>query len=105
MGSACDKFGVCRLLVVNNAIYLALATLWLLTSGVPARALDPNQPASSFIRTHFTTDDGLPGLVVDKMVQTQDGFLWLITNGIDLVRFDGKNFHVFDKPASWTLAV
>ena len=85
--------------------YLALATLWLLTSGVPARALDPNQPASSFIRTHFTTDDGLPGSVVDHIVQTQDGFLWLITNSFDLVRFDGKNFHLFDKPPSWTLAV
>jgi signal transduction histidine kinase/ligand-binding sensor domain-containing protein len=73
---------------------------------VPARALDPNQPASSFIRTHFTTDDGLPGSVVDHIVQTQDGFLWLITNSSDLVRFDGKSFHLFEKkPPSWTFAV
>src|SRR5678816_2054524 len=66
-GSACDKFGGCRSLVVNNAIYLALATLWFLTLAVPARALDPDQPASSYIRTHFTTDDGLPGTVVGQM--------------------------------------
>ena len=90
---------------MNNAIYLAFAALWLLTLVVPARALDPNQPASSFIRTHFTTDKGLPGTVVGQMVQTQDGFLWMIINGIDLCRFDGKNFYIFDKPPSWTLAV
>jgi ligand-binding sensor domain-containing protein/signal transduction histidine kinase len=72
---------------------------------VPALALDPNQPASSFLRTHFTTDDGLPGAVVDQIAQTQDGFLWLITNGANLVRFDGKTFYGFQKTRRGTLAV
>jgi signal transduction histidine kinase/ligand-binding sensor domain-containing protein len=98
------KFGVCRSLIVKIR-FLALATLWLLTFGVPARALDPNQPASSYIRTHFTTDDGLPGTVVGQIAQTNDGFLWLNINGIDLVRFDGKNFYLFEKLSTWTLAV
>lgn len=74
-------------------------------SGVPAHALDPNQPAGSFLRTHFTTDNGLPALVIDQAVQTKDGFLWLIANGDSLIRFDGKNFHYFDRPRATTLAV
>ena len=74
-------------------------------SGVPARALDPNQPANSLLRTHFTTEDGLPGTVVDQVVQTNDGFLWLITNRSFLNRFDGKNFDGFNNPRASTLAV
>jgi len=74
-------------------------------SGVPARALDPNDPASSFLRTHFTTDNGLPGAVVGEVVQTKDGFLWVITNGSFLTRFDGKNFDGFKNPRASTLAV
>ncbi|HEU4509298.1 MAG TPA: two-component regulator propeller domain-containing protein [Pyrinomonadaceae bacterium] len=88
--------------IVKKLGCLILATLWL---SVSAHALDPNQPASSFISTHFNTDNGLTGSVVDRMVQTQDGFLWLVTNGIDLARFDGKNFHLFNKPNTWTVAV
>lgn len=84
---------------------LMVATLWVLISGIPVRALDPNQPATSFLQTHFTIDDGLPGGIVDQIAQTQDGFLWLITNGSYLSRFDGKRFYRFDKPKSKTLAV
>ncbi len=72
---------------------------------MPASALDPNQPASSFLRTHFTADDGLPGAVIDQAVQTKDGFLWLIFSGNNLSRFDGKNFVWFDKPRATTMAV
>ena len=74
-------------------------------SGVPARALDPNQPANSLLRTHFTADDGLPGAVVDQVVQTNDGFLWLVTNRSFLDRFDGKNFDGFNNPRASILAV
>lgn len=81
-----------------------LATLWSLILSVPALALDPTQPANSFLRTHFTTDDGLPGGVVDQTEQTSDGFLWLITNGANLVRFDGKAFYRFQIPRMRTLA-
>lgn len=85
--------------------FLLLASLWLLLSALPARALDPNQPASSFLRTHFTTDEGLPGPVVGQMAQTNDGFLWLITNSSFLTRFDGKTFGGFKNPRASTLAV
>jgi signal transduction histidine kinase/ligand-binding sensor domain-containing protein len=88
--------------IIKKIGCLILVTLWL---SVSVHALDPNQPASSLISTHFTTDDGLPGSVVDRIVQTQDGFLWLVINGIVLARFDGKNYQLFDKPNSWSLAV
>jgi ligand-binding sensor domain-containing protein/signal transduction histidine kinase len=89
----------------NKVIFLLLATLWLLGLSVPALALNPNQPANSLLRTHFTTDDGLPGAVVDQIAQTPDGFLWLITNGANLVRFDGKTFYLFHEPRGKALAV
>jgi signal transduction histidine kinase/ligand-binding sensor domain-containing protein len=84
---------------------VVLATLSVFIFTIPAAALDPNQPASGFIKTHITTDNGLPASVVGPIVQTQDGFLWMVINGIDLVRFDGKNFHVLDLPPTWSLAV
>ncbi len=84
---------------------LFLATVWVLLSGIPAHALDPNQPASRFLRTHFTTENGLPAQVVDQTLQTKDGFLWLIVNNTNLVRFDGKNFHRFDNPRATTMTV
>lgn len=91
--------------IIKKLSCLMLATVWVLNSAIPARALDPNQPASSFIQANFTTDNGLPASVVDDIVQTRDGFLWLVINGIDLARFDGKNFHLFSKPITWSLAV
>jgi ligand-binding sensor domain-containing protein len=81
------------------------ASLWVLLLVIPARALDPSQPASSFLRTHFTTDEGLPGAVVDDILQTNDGFLWLVTNGSFLTRFDGKTFTGFKNPRAAALAV
>ncbi|HEX5889941.1 MAG TPA: hypothetical protein VFY61_14630, partial [Pyrinomonadaceae bacterium] len=84
---------------------LMLATIWLFTLGVHARAIDPIPPASSLLRKHFTIEEGLPGSVVGQMAQTQDGFLWMVINGVQLARFDGKSFHVFDTPIVWSLAV
>jgi len=84
---------------------LMLATLWVFISGVPARASDPVPPASSLLRAHFTIEEGLPGSVVGQMVQTHDGFLWLVINGVQLARFDGKSFHMFETPVVWSLAV
>ena len=83
---------------------VVVATLWVVLSGVPVAATDSSQPASAFLRTHFTTDDGLPGAVVDQITQTQDGFLWFVTNGTDLVRFDGKTFYRFQLPRMRTPA-
>ena len=93
---------------MNNAKkikYLAIAGLWVLVSCIPAYALDPHQPVSSYLRTHFTSTEGLPGSVVGQMGQTKDGFLWMVLESNILTRFDGKNFYLFPTPRAITLAV
>jgi len=57
-------------------------------------ALNPIQPASSYLQTTFTVADGLPSNVVNAIVQTADGFLWLGTND-GLSRFNGRRFRRF----------
>src|SRR5215813_14330235 len=57
----------------------------------PVHALDPNQAATSYLRTTFTVEDGLSSNVVNAILQTRDGFLWIATDaGLD--RFDGRHF-------------
>ena len=70
--------------------------LLLLVSLDSVWALDPTQPANSYLRTRFAAEDGLPSTLVENMVQSQDGFLWLRVNGTQLARFDGRRFNVFD---------
>lgn len=43
----------------------------------------------------FTTDNGLPQVSVNRILQTRDGFLWLTTFG-GLVRYDGLRFDVYN---------
>jgi signal transduction histidine kinase/ligand-binding sensor domain-containing protein len=54
-------------------------------------ALNPNQPTSSYLQTTFTAADGLPSNVVNAIVQTANGFLWLGTDD-GLCRFNGRKF-------------
>jgi len=54
-------------------------------------ALDPSQPASSYLRKNFTIEDGLPANEVHAILQTQNGSLWLGTEA-GLARFDGERF-------------
>jgi len=60
-------------------------------------ALDPAQSVTTYIRTRFTKEDGLPSGVVNVILQTQDGFLWVATDS-GLVRFDGTNFTTIEFP-------
>jgi signal transduction histidine kinase/ligand-binding sensor domain-containing protein len=54
-----------------------------------ALALDPQ--ASSYLRTDFTVEQGLPDDEVTAIAQTPNGFLWVGTDG-GLARFDGEHF-------------
>ncbi len=38
-------------------------------------ALDPGQPAGSYLRKYLTMEDGLPSNDVHALVQTENGFL------------------------------
>jgi hypothetical protein len=40
----------------------------------------------------------MPSEIVNDIVQSRNGFLWLILNGRFLVRFDGQHFTSFDEP-------
>jgi signal transduction histidine kinase/streptogramin lyase len=73
---------------------IAVAML-LLFAALPSCAVDPGQAFSDYIRTRFSSNDGLPNDVVDEIVQSRDGFLWLILNGSELARFDGKHYNTF----------
>jgi len=77
------RFRLCSA-IVGLSIVLTMAT-------ESARAVDPSQPATSYIRTAFTVEDGLSSNVVNAIVQTRNGFLWIGTDaGLD--RFDGRHF-------------
>src|SRR6266446_862566 len=69
---------------IRLLILLAVATKSVL-------AVDPNRPTTSYIRTSFTVEDGLSSNVVNTIVQTRNGFLWIGTDaGLD--RFNGRHF-------------
>jgi signal transduction histidine kinase/ligand-binding sensor domain-containing protein len=49
----------------------------------------------SLIVTQWTVEDGLPGNSINRVIQDDDGFIWL-TSYYGLIRFDGMRFHVLD---------
>ncbi|WP_162903401.1 ligand-binding sensor domain-containing protein [Taibaiella koreensis] len=49
-----------------------------------------------FVVFHYTTENGLPQNSVKAIAADTFGFYWLATEG-GLVRFDGRNFKLFDK--------
>ena len=69
---------------VGFLILLTLATK-------SARAVDPRAPATSYARTTFSVEDGLSSNVVNAILQTRNGFLWIGTDA-GLNRFNGRHF-------------
>ncbi|HYE32569.1 MAG TPA: two-component regulator propeller domain-containing protein [Methylomirabilota bacterium] len=60
-----------------------------------ASAFSAEAASNEFIFDRWSTEDGLPENSIFSMAQTPDGFLWMATFA-GLVRFDGKEFTVFD---------
>jgi PAS domain S-box-containing protein len=58
-------------------------------------ALDPQKSISQYTHNTWQTDDGLPQIAVQSILQTRDGYLWIGTQE-GLARFDGVKFTVFD---------
>src|SRR6266478_1131566 len=48
-----------------------------------------------YIRTNFTVEDGLPDNIVNAIIQTGNGLLWVGTES-GLARFDGREFIPID---------
>jgi diguanylate cyclase (GGDEF)-like protein len=63
---------------------------------MPALALDPSKALSQYVLSSWTLQNGLPQKTVMAIAQTNEGFLWLATEG-GLVRYDGKTFVTFDE--------
>jgi len=70
-----------------------LAVLWFAAS---AFALDPTRTVSQYLHDSWGTERGLPGGSITAIAQTSDGYLWIGTDK-GLVRFDGLNFHQFER--------
>ncbi|WP_181952641.1 ligand-binding sensor domain-containing diguanylate cyclase [Vulcaniibacterium gelatinicum] len=68
--------------------------LGLLSALLPA-ALSA-KPVSAYFRETWTTREGLPHNQVNAIAQTPDGYLWFGT-WEGLVRYNGLEFHVFDR--------
>lgn len=69
-----------------------LKTIWLLCVCVCAGAA---RTTAQYRFDSWTTDNGLPQISINSILQTRDGFLWLTTFG-GLVRYDGLRFQVFN---------
>ncbi|HEY3988331.1 MAG TPA: two-component regulator propeller domain-containing protein [Acidobacteriaceae bacterium] len=73
-----------------------LALIVLACAAPPLHALDPAQSLRLYGQQLWQTDNGLPQNTIHAIRQTQDGYLWLSTEG-GLVRFDGVDFTLFDR--------
>ncbi len=60
----------------------------------PLPALDSSRHISEYVIDKWLTEDGLPSIAVNTIVQTKDGYLWLGTQG-GISRFDGVKFTNF----------
>jgi ligand-binding sensor domain-containing protein/signal transduction histidine kinase len=69
--------------------------LFLVFATTCAVALDPTQPAAGYLSRGFTVEDGLPSNVINAILQTQNGFLWIGTDA-GLARFNGRHFTMID---------
>jgi PAS domain S-box-containing protein len=85
-----DGFG--RLLLLRCAI----AGLAAVCFAVSASAVDPTRTVSQYIHESWGTERGWPGGSITAIAQTSDGYLWIGTDK-GLVRFDGLNFHQFER--------
>ncbi|MGV8930744.1 MAG: sensor histidine kinase [Luteimonas sp.] len=74
---------------------LALGVLCFVGVAQPANALDPAKALTQYVHTVWRTDDGLPQNSVTRILETDDGFLWVGTQA-GVARFDGVSFTTFD---------
>ncbi len=63
--------------------------------GAPAQSPEPRRYPHEFGRQTWETENGLPQNTVHSILQSQDGYIWIATEG-GLARFDGVKFVVYN---------
>ena len=66
------------------------------TRSEPLVGLDSSKKLKQFMVEKWTTQEGLPGNTLLRVLQTRDGFLWL-SSYQGLIRFDGVTFTHFNR--------
>src|SRR5262245_17258559 len=69
--------------------------LFFFFSSVLCLALNPERLLTQAVSEIWTKDQGLPAGRIGRIIQSQDGYLWLATES-GLARFDGITFTIFD---------
>ncbi|RZA19024.1 MAG: GGDEF domain-containing protein [Lysobacteraceae bacterium] len=82
--------------VANYARAVAMAATLLCVALLPSIASAQDKPLSAYFRETWTTRQGLPHNQVNAIAQTPDGYLWFGT-WEGLVRYNGLEFHAFDR--------
>ena len=82
------------------AAVICFATILSASSAAQSAGTDPL--ADQYIHTDFTVEQGLPDDVVNAVVQTTNGLLWVGTAG-GLASFDGREFTSIDLGAAGTM--
>lgn len=77
-------------------VCLAVLALLLVGSASQLPALDPGKAIKHYQYSSWEEAEGLPHYSINSIVQGAEGYLWLATY-YGLVRFDGKDFRVYDK--------
>ena len=72
-----------------------MATCLLLPLNPAAGQSRQLQMSDEYMPRQYTKDHGLPDDEVRNILQTRDGYLWIVTQQ-GLARFDGKQFVIFD---------
>src|SRR5262245_1792376 len=75
--------------MIGRAFALSLA---LPVMAVAAPAAASELPLRDYVHTAWTQHDGVPLGRVEQILQTEDGYLWVITRDEGLLRFDGMRF-------------
>src|SRR6202167_1844788 len=80
----------------RSLLTCAIVVLAAICFAASAYALDPTRTMSQYLNDSWGTERGLPGGSITAIAQTSDGYLWIGTDK-GLVRFDGLNFHQFER--------
>jgi signal transduction histidine kinase/ligand-binding sensor domain-containing protein len=95
--------------IVKTLCRLGVSGLFFWASAVLCQGPGRNGQGSAeqldggLVQQSWSIDDGLPQNSVHAILQTQDGFLWIATEG-GLARFDGLNFRVFQQASEHAFA-